>query len=849
MPKHSQHGTSWCPEKLAVPLAALSLAATGLVPWAVASSNIQVSVFSFPGLTEGNLTCSDEVDNLEEIILGIPGYTVDRTITSLADSGGSTLLDKLNASRFFFVPDMERAFTVGSTSDFPATAVTAFQTWLNDGGVLVMTGTHGTKDIDFLNKITNWGLASASGLSGATRNNTNASGTPFGDASLSGITLGIPSATESVNKGSAPNNANFKAMWGTDSQAAVATMTYGRGTIIYLGWDFFNSGLNEGSNSPCPANSDNWVQKIVPAALEYAAQLSASGLTNPTSTGGTLNYSFANNGTSYHVIVPRAATAPTAAQVKAGVDYGSVVVAGAGNSPQTANTEINFSISGLTPATDYTAYMVTEWNSPPELSAIETLEFSTAPGAPTVSSVSAGNTEASVAISPFGTETNFEYSIDGGSNWVTRSPAAVTTPWVITGLTNGQSYSFTFRSSFRNLRSSATSASSVTPVGVPGAPTSVAGTATGANIALTWTAPTSNGGSAITGYKIEISSDNGATWTTVTADTGSTSTSATISQLSSGNYRFRVSAINGNGTSLVSTASTAVSVTANTPGLPINLSISFSGSSSATVAWDAPVSDGGSSITGYVVEYETGGSWQALTPSGRTASVSNILPTQGWSFRVAATNSVGTGSYAVETYTPPPPPIPYSGPIITKFSSNNFASGNPANVNLEGLRLSQITELWIGDQKLSFTTDAAGRISLQLPALVPGVHNLRVIHSGGAILVHQDAFTVLSSAARPISSFRTPSFAGDSSRLSQTARSLIQDALESHSRITKIICTGSTSGTRPTPSDRRLALRRAEEVCNHARQLVIGAVVELRANPAAGVGARFRSASLQIVTG
>jgi hypothetical protein len=118
-------------------------------------------------------------------------------------------------------------------------------------------------------------------------------------------------------------------MWGTDSQAAVATMTYGRGTIIYLGWDFYNSGLNEGSNTPCPANNDNWVQKIVPAALEYAAQLSASGLTNPTSTGGTLNYSFANNGTSYYVIVPRAATPPTAAQVKAGVDFGSVVVAGA----------------------------------------------------------------------------------------------------------------------------------------------------------------------------------------------------------------------------------------------------------------------------------------------------------------------------------------------------------------------------------------------------------------------------------------------------------------------------------------------------------------------------------------
>ncbi|CAB4542868.1 MAG: hypothetical protein F2536_01915 [Actinobacteria bacterium] len=846
MPKHSSVGRKRLSFRLAAPFAALSLVGVGLVPIAIASSTIQVSVFSYPGLTEGNMSCSDEVDNLEEIILGIPGYTVDRTITTLADTGGTTLLQRLNASRFFFVPDMESAFNVNSTSDFPSTAVTAFQTWLNDGGVLVMTGTHGTKDIDFLNKITSWGLASATGRNGATRNDANASGTPFGDASLASTTLGVPSATESVNKNTAPGSANFKAMWGVDNQAAVATMTYGRGTIIYLGWDFFNSGLNEGTNAPCPANSDNWVQKIVPAALEYAAQLSASGLTNPTSTGGTLNYSFANNGTSYYVIVPRAATAPTAAQVKAGVDYGAVTVTRAGNSPQNANTEINFSITGLTPATDYTAYMVTEWNSPAELSAVETLEFSTAPGTPTVSSVSAGNTEVSVAIAPFGTETNFEYSIDGGSNWVARSPSAVTTPWVITGLTNGQSYSFTFRSSFRTLRSSATSASSVTPVGVPGAPTSVSGTATGSSIALSWTAPASNGGSAITGYKIEVSTDNGSTWTTVTANTGNTSTSATISQLSTGNYRYRVSALNTNGSSLASTASTAVSVTASAPGLPTNLGISHNGFGSATVSWDPPTSDGGSAVTGYVVEYEVGGTWQTLTPSGRVATVSGVWPNQGWSFRVAATNTVGTGSFAVQTHTPPPP---FTGPIITKFSSNEIPAGSGTSVNLEGLRLGQITEFWIGNQKLSHTTDPSGRVTLQLPALVAGTHNLRIIYSGGAVLIHQDAFRVSRPNAGEARPLRFTSFAGDSFRLTPAARAVISDVLSGYSGIKKITCIGSTSGNRVTASDQRLAFRRAQEACNHARQFAPTAEIELRANPAAGIGPRFRGVTLQIISG
>ena len=135
-----------------------------------------------------------------------------------------------------------------------------------------MTGTSGAKDIDFLNKITDWGLGTASGLTGATRNSSNVSGTPFGESTLA-VTLGTPSATDAINKGSAPSSSDFKAMWGTDAQAPVAVMSYGSGRIIYLGFDYFDSGRVGAGGSVCGANSDNWVQKIVPAALRYATQL------------------------------------------------------------------------------------------------------------------------------------------------------------------------------------------------------------------------------------------------------------------------------------------------------------------------------------------------------------------------------------------------------------------------------------------------------------------------------------------------------------------------------------------------------------------------------------------------
>ena len=138
------------------------LALAGLVATSVGVSSIpayaedvQVSVFGPASMGGGGLGCSDEVDNLVEIITGIDGYAVDRTIVDLEDDiGGQTLLQKLQASRFFFVPDMEQDFDPNSSSDFPATAVTAFQTWLDAGGVLVMTGTASAYDIDFLNKIT-----------------------------------------------------------------------------------------------------------------------------------------------------------------------------------------------------------------------------------------------------------------------------------------------------------------------------------------------------------------------------------------------------------------------------------------------------------------------------------------------------------------------------------------------------------------------------------------------------------------------------------------------------------------------------------------------------------------------
>ena len=104
-----------------------------------------------------------------------------------------------------------------------------------------------------------------------------------------------------------------------------------------------------------------------------------------------------------------------------------------------------------------------------------------------------------------------------------------------------------------------------TPVTTPGAPTGLAATANGpSQIDLAWTAPASTGGSAITGYKIEVSPD-GSSWSDLVADTGSTDTAYAHMGLDPATTRhYRVSAINAVGTSDASNSDDTTTASTNT---------------------------------------------------------------------------------------------------------------------------------------------------------------------------------------------------------------------------------------------------------------------------------------------
>ena len=94
---------------------------------------------------------------------------------------------------------------------------------------------------------------------------------------------------------------------------------------------------------------------------------------------------------------------------------------------------------------------------------------------------------------------------------------------------------------------------------VPSAPRSVMAVRGNASLAVTWTAPTSTGGSPITDYLVKYSSNNGSTWTNFVHPV-STATSCTVTKLNNDgkSYVIKVIARNAVGISLPSANSAPV---------------------------------------------------------------------------------------------------------------------------------------------------------------------------------------------------------------------------------------------------------------------------------------------------
>jgi uncharacterized repeat protein (TIGR02543 family) len=264
--------------------------------------------------------------------------------------------------------------------------------------------------------------------------------------------------------------------------------------------------------------------------------------------------------------------------------------------------------------------------------------------------------------------------------------------------------------------------------------------------------------------------------------------------------------------------------------------------------------NGNGSTGGSVPTAQTGSG--SVTLSGNSGSlVRSGYSFVGWGTTQADTTALSSSYnltsnvtlYAVWTEVNATP-IPYSGPIVTEFSRRELAASREAEVVIDGIRLSSVEEFWMDGKKLPFTRLLDGRIKLSIPSLTAGTYDLKLVHSNNGILTHQDAFQVLRQSNPDLKILKTITFGGNSARLTPTNQRTLLGLLSSEKSVKRVICTGSTSGSRVTPLDRTLALSRARVACDAVRRAMPEVSIELRTNPSSGIGPSFRIATIKVDT-
>jgi len=230
----------------------------------------------------------------------------------------------------------------------------------------------------------------------------------------------------------------------------------------------------------------------------------------------------------------------------------------------------------------------------------------------------------------------------------------------------------------------------------PSAPSISAITASSGQLSVAFTAPTSTGGAAISNY--EYSTNDGSNWTTRSPD--STVSPIVIPSLNNGtSYQVRIRAVNSVGNGTQSSAVTGTpAAPASTPGAPTISGIT-AGDTQLSVAFSAPSSDGGASITNYDYSVDDGANW--VTPSTpSTASpivITGLTNSTSYPVKIRARNSAGggTASNAVSATplaaTPPPSSSPGSAapptPPTAKVSGISIKPSNSSKSSMLTLKL------------------------------------------------------------------------------------------------------------------------------------------------------------------
>jgi fibronectin type 3 domain-containing protein len=175
----------------------------------------------------------------------------------------------------------------------------------------------------------------------------------------------------------------------------------------------------------------------------------------------------------------------------------------------------------------------------------------------------------------------------------------------------------------------------------PSAPQLGPASAGNARIDLAWSAPSSNGGAAVSGYRIYRGTSSGAE--TLLATVGNLTSYADTAVVNGTTYYYAVSAVNAAGEGPRSNERSATPVTV--PGAP-TLVVAAAGKDGVGLGWNAPASNGGAAISGYrIYRGAAAGAETLLTTVGNVTAYKDTTAPNGKTsyYQVSAVNAVGEG--------------------------------------------------------------------------------------------------------------------------------------------------------------------------------------------------------------
>ncbi|MBD9477644.1 fibronectin type III domain-containing protein [Pseudoxanthomonas sp. PXM02] len=315
-----------------------------------------------------------------------------------------------------------------------------------------------------------------------------------------------------------------------------------------------------------------------------------------------------------------------------------------------------------------------------------TVSIFTAPDAPTIGAATAGDGQVSVAFTAPAsnggsaitgyTVTSNPGGITGGGNGFTTSPITVS------GLTNGQAYTFTVTATNSIGTSTASGASgSATPM---------------ADQTITFANPGAQNFGATPTLSATSTSSLAVTFSSSTTGVCTITSGGALTLVTAGTCTIDADQGGNASTNAAPTVSRTFTVNAVVPGAP-TIGTATAGDTQADVSFAVPSSNGGATITGYTVTANPGGS--TGTGAGSPITVAGLTNGVSYTFTVTATNVAGTGGASA----PSNSVTPASPQVITFANPGAQSFGTAPDLSVLGGGASSTSGLTI-----TFTSSTTG---------------------------------------------------------------------------------------------------------------------------------------------